>query len=204
MRGQEIHVPHIHATTLRRRRVRSANPHLHRKQMADTYLSSVFVFVSHLHPLFVLIKTSQTVVYSKIVAIFIMNLYPRATFTPNFGESHNTLINITISLWLISLVFGIKSALIALQLQEWERAYIDTPNVPSRLHHRVLIPLRLFLGVDVYNMPNIAQFISALHISMCAFFGGHAVFFHTLDTNVAIVVDVGVAFAIFFLLSTIP
>jgi hypothetical protein len=138
------------------------------------------------------------------VAIFIMNLYPLATFTPNFGESHNTLINITISLWLISLVFGIKSALIALQLQEWERAYIDTPNVPSRLHHRVLIPLRLFLGVDVYNMPNIAQFISALHISMCAFFGGHAVFFHTLDTNVAIVVDVGVAFAIFFLLSTIP
>ncbi|KAH9989276.1 hypothetical protein BJV77DRAFT_1018006 [Russula vinacea] len=119
--------------------------------MADTYLSSVFVF---------------TVVYAKIVAIFIMNLYPRATFTPNFGESHNTLINITISLWLISLVFGIKSALIALQLQEWERAYIDTPNVPSRLHHRVLIPLRLFLGVDVYNMPNIAQFISALHISI--------------------------------------
>ena len=189
-------------------------PTVLKKQMADTYFSGMIkgnlVFVSpHLLPVFVSIKISKTVIYCNLVASLIIDLY-RAPLTPDFGESCNTLIKIVaISLWLISLAFGIKSALIALQVYKWTRAYIDRLNDPSRPWPRcgVLIRLLLFLGVDIYNPPNtMAQMTSALQISVCALFGGIAVVFHTIDTNAAIAVDVTVvvALGIFFLLSTIP
>jgi succinate-acetate transporter protein len=167
--------------------------------MADTCSSGVLVFVSHLHPLFVSIKTSQTVLYCKSVAMFIVNFYP--TLTPNFVESRNTLMKIAVSLGVISLAFGIKSALIALQLQEWARAYVHTPNVPRRPRHWALTRLFSFLGVGLYNTPNMAQLILALHISAFALFGGLAMIMHTIDTNGAIVVDVTIVFVLFVMLA---
>jgi hypothetical protein len=124
-----------------------------------------------------------------------MEFYPK--LTTDSSESRNMLIKLAISIWLISLVFAIKTALIALQLQEWVRIYIDTLNVPSRPRcHRALIRLFSFLGVDLYNAPNMVQLISALHVSMCTFSGGLAIVVHThkINTIVAIAFDVTVAF----------
>ncbi|KAF8476440.1 hypothetical protein DFH94DRAFT_695128 [Russula ochroleuca] len=119
-----------------------------------------------------------------------MEFYPK--LTTDSSESRNMLIKLAISIWLISLVFAIKTALIALQLQEWVRIYIDTLNVPSRPRcHRALIRLFSFLGVDLYNAPNMVQLISALHVSMCTFSGGLAIVVHThkINTIVAIAFD---------------
>lgn len=169
--------------------------------MANTCSSGVLVFVSHLQPLIVSIKASQTVLYSKSVSMLVVEFYPK--LTPNFSESRDTLMKIAVSLWIISLLFGIKSALIALQLQEWARAYIDTLYVPTRRRprHRALIHLFSFLGVGLYNAPSMEQLIFALHISVYTVTGGLALFLHSIDTNAAIFFDVVAAFALFGVLA---
>ncbi|KAH9989253.1 hypothetical protein BJV77DRAFT_1185869 [Russula vinacea] len=111
------------------------------------------------------------------------------------------------AMWLISLVLSLTSALIATQLQQWARSYVDTPNFLSEPKKRARVRLFLFLGTESYKMRYIVQLAySLLHISVYLFFGGLVIVFHTVHKNVAIAVDVAVGLfgLAYIILSILP
>lgn len=171
--------------------------------------------------LFILMTCSKTGLFSVIVAAFIIEFYkklsPGAAFQVQtvvlLGQISRQLANLpnaysntadepssepsmiwVIGMWLISLVLNLTSALIATMLQQWARAYLETPNVPSQPNHRARVRSFLFLGTELYNMRALVQLaFSLLHLSICLFFGGLVILFHTINKKVAIAVDVVVA-----------
>jgi hypothetical protein len=97
------------------------------------------------------------------------------------------------AMWLISLVLSLTSALIATLLQQWARRYVETPKVPSRPNHRARVRWFLFLGTDMYKMRLLVEIApTLLHLSVYLFFAGLVIAFHTINTKVAIAVDVSV------------
>ncbi|KAN0118933.1 hypothetical protein V8E52_004705 [Russula decolorans] len=111
------------------------------------------------------------------------------------------------AMWMISLVLSITSALIATLLQQWARRYVETPKVPSEPNHRARVRWFLFLGTDVYRMRFLVEIApTLLHLSVYLFFAGLVITFHTINTKVAIAVDVSVGlFALaYIMLSILP
>jgi hypothetical protein len=97
------------------------------------------------------------------------------------------------AMWLVSLVLSLTSALVATLLQQWARRYIETPNVPNEPNDRARVRVFLFLGTKKYKMPLAVEIPPILlHLSVCLFFGGLVIAFHTINTKVAIAVDVAV------------
>ena len=96
-------------------------------------------------------------------------------------------------MWLVSLVLSLTSALVATLLQQWARRYIETPNVPNEPNERARVRVFLFHGTEKYKMPLAVEIAPILlHLSVCLFFGGLVITFHTINTKVAIAVDVAV------------
>ena len=96
------------------------------------------------------------------------------------------------SLWLISLVLSLSSALIATMLQQWARRYVETPKT-SDPNHRARVRSFLFLGTEIYKMQILSQLaFSLLHLSLYLFFAGLVIVFHTINKNVAIAAEVAV------------
>ena len=94
-------------------------------------------------------------------------------------------------MWLISLVLSLTSALIATLLQQWARRYVETPNLQSGPNERARVRSFLFLGTS--QMRRAVQIApTLLHLSVYLFFAGLVVVFHTINTKVAIAVDVSV------------
>ncbi|KAF8476437.1 hypothetical protein DFH94DRAFT_634996, partial [Russula ochroleuca] len=97
------------------------------------------------------------------------------------------------SMWLISLVLSLTSALIATLLQQWARRYVEMPNVPSEPNERARVRWFLFLGTESYKMRLAVQLApTLLHLSVYLFFAGLVIVFHTINKNVSIAVDVSV------------
>jgi hypothetical protein len=112
-----------------------------------------------------------------------------------------------IAMWMISLVLSITSALMAALLQRWARRYIEILKVPSEPNHRARVHWFLFLGTDVYKMRVLVEVVPAsLHLSVCLFFAGLVIIFHTINTTVAIAVDVSVGLFVlaYIMLSIFP
>jgi hypothetical protein len=112
-----------------------------------------------------------------------------------------------IAMWMISLVLSLTSALIATLLQQWARRYVETPNVPPKPNHRARVRWFLFLGMDVYKMHILVELAPTLiHLSVYLFFAGLVITFHTINTTVAIAVDVSVGFfaVAYIMLSILP
>jgi hypothetical protein len=111
------------------------------------------------------------------------------------------------AMWLISLVLSLTSALIATLLQQWARRYVETPNVPNEPNHRARVRWFLFLGTDLYKMRLLVEIApTLLHLSVYLFFAGLVIIFHTINTKVAIAVDVsvGVFGLAYIMLSILP
>jgi uncharacterized protein DUF6535 len=111
------------------------------------------------------------------------------------------------AMWLMSLVLSLTSALIATLLQHWARRYIETINTPSEPSSRARVRSFLFLGTEFYKMRVLVEIVPTfLHLSLFLFFAGLVIVFHTINTKVAIAVDVSVGlFALaYILLSIIP
>ena len=193
----------------------------------------VFVSINLLFLLFISMTSSKTGLFSAIVAAFIIEFYK--TLSPDSGDQtvallaqiSNQLANSpngtysntanqssppsasmiwVISMWLMSLIFSLASALIASLLQEWARRYVETPNegMPNR---RARVRSFMFLGTELYKMRNIVQIgFSLLHFSVYLFFGGLVILFHTINMEVAFTVDVavGVCGLAYFMLSILP
>ena len=113
-----------------------------------------------------------------------------------------------ISMWLISLVLSLTAALISTLLPQWARRYVSTPHHrPAEKNHRARVRSFLLHGTVLYKMHLIDRLApTLLHFSVYLFFAGLVVLFHTIDKNVAIVVDVSVgAIAVaFIVLSVLP
>jgi uncharacterized protein DUF6535 len=111
------------------------------------------------------------------------------------------------AMWLISLVLSLTSALIATLLQQWARRYVEMPNVPSEPNQRARVRSFLFLGTVLYKMRLAVEIApTLLHLSVYLFFAGLVIVFHTINTKVAIAVDVSVGLFVlaYIMLSILP
>ncbi|KAI0269536.1 hypothetical protein BGY98DRAFT_301173 [Russula aff. rugulosa BPL654] len=139
-----------------------------------------------------------TGLFSAIVAAFIIEFYKKL----DPGSNSNTAAQLSLpsasiiwvnAMWLVSLVLSLASALVATLLQQWARRYIETPNAANEPNDRARVRVFLFLGTKKYKMPLAVEIAPILlHLSVCLFFGGLVIIFHTINTKVAIAVDVAV------------
>jgi hypothetical protein len=153
----------------------------------------------------------ETAVFSAVVAAFIIEFYKKLPSdsvdetvallrqisqqlpnVPNSTNSNKAPMVWAISMWLISLILSLASALIATMLQQWTRRYVDTPGVST---HRARIRLFLFHHTYFHQMALLAEILPIiLHFSVYLFFAGLAITFHTIHRKVAIAVDVAIGF----------
>ena len=108
-------------------------------------------------------------------------------------------------MWLISPVSSLASALTATLLQQWERRYVETPNVPSKPNHPARVRSYLFLGTGLYQMQFVSQLaFSRLHFYVCLFLAGLVMVFHGINIAIAVEVAVGVFGLACITLSILP
>ena len=100
------------------------------------------------------------------------------------------------ALWVMSFVLSITSAFIATLLQQWARAYVETPKSSIELKHRARVRSLLFRGAKRYKISLLVEILpTLLHLSVYLFFGGLMITFHTINKNVAIAVDASAGFS---------
>jgi len=174
------------------------------KRMADAWkqdAKGVLVFVSPklLISVFVSMTSPKTGLFSATVGAFIIEFYKKLepgsdSSTANQSSLPSASMIWVNAMWLISLVLSLASALVATLLQQWARRYIETPNVPNEpYYHRARVRVFLLFGTMKYNLPLAVEIAPILlHVSVCLFFGGLVIIFHTINTKVAIAVDVAV------------
>jgi hypothetical protein len=172
--------------------------------------------------MFVSMTSSKIGLFSTIVAAFIIEFYKKLSpdsgsqtvallgqISQQLANSTNGTFSITANqpspssasmiwanaMWLMSLVYSLASGLIVMLLQQWARRYVEMPNVPNKPNHRARVRWFLFLGTKPYQMRIVSlAAYSLLHISVILFFAGLVIAFHTINKNVAIVVDYSVGF----------
>jgi hypothetical protein len=192
----------------------------------------VFVSLNQLAFLFISMTSLKTGLFSATVGAFIIEFYktlsPDQTVAllqqisqqlpnpPNNANSNTTnqpssspgtaMVWVN-AMWMISLVLSLTSALIATLLQQWARRYVETPKVPTEPNHRARVRWFLSSGMDVYKMRVLVELApTLLHLSVYLFFAGLVITFHTINTKVAIAVDVSVGFfaLAYIMLSILP
>ncbi|KAH9018713.1 hypothetical protein EDB85DRAFT_600337 [Lactarius pseudohatsudake] len=127
--------------------------------------------------------------------------------TPSQTYSPGLSIILVNSLWLLSLVFSIASALVAILIQQWARRYIQLPKIPTIPRDRARVRSYLFLGMTEYHMPRVVDAAPALlHLSVFLFFAGLVIFLFTVFEAVAIVVSicVGLIGFVYLILTILP
>jgi len=111
------------------------------------------------------------------------------------------------SMWIVSLILGLASALFATLAQQWARRYVQMPQILSDPNNCARIRSFLFSGTRRYNM-NIAfeTAYTLLHFSVFLFLVGLAILFFSINKAVAIVVSVSVGkfVAAYFVLTILP
>jgi hypothetical protein len=111
------------------------------------------------------------------------------------------------SLWVLSLLISLASALVATLMQQWARRYIQLPQIPSVPTERARVRSYLFLGTQIYHMSRAVEAAPALlHLSVFLFFAGLVLFFFMIYTAVAIVVSicVGLIGFVYIILTILP
>jgi uncharacterized protein DUF6535 len=198
--------------------------------------NGILVFVSFylLVSLFVSMTSKKTGLFSATVGAFIIEFYKKlspdsgAQTVALLGQMSQQLANFpngnyssapippsppsasmiwVNAMWLMSLVLSLTSALIATLLQQWARRYIETINTPSEPNHRARVRSFLFFGTELYKMRILVEIVPTfLHLSLFLFFAGLVIVFHTINTKVAIAVDVSVGLFVlaYIMLSIIP
>ena len=113
------------------------------------------------------------------------------------------------TLWLLSLVCSLTSALFATLIRQWARRYSELPHVPSLPSKRARVRSFLFLGTLKYRMRVATETTpTLLHLSMSLFLAGLIIFFFTIDETVAIALSIlvglfGMAYAMLTILPCI-
>lgn len=128
---------------------------------------------------------------------------------PQAGQSSSpsALIVWVNSMWMMSLILSLTSALFATLVQQWARRYIQMPQIPSNPNDRARVRSYLFFGTRRYKMRiAIETAPTLLHFSVFLFFVGLMILFFSINKTVAIVisVSVGIFVAAYFVLTILP
>jgi hypothetical protein len=128
---------------------------------------------------------------------------------PQAGQSFSpgALIIWVNSMWMMSLILSLTSALFATLVQQWARRYVQMPQIPSDPNDRARVRSYLFFGTRRYKMRvAIETAPTLLHFSVFLFFAGLAILFFSINKTVAIVisVSVGIFVAAYFVLTILP
>ena len=135
---------------------------------------------------------------------------PNGTYippTPYPKYSPSLSIILVNSLWLLSLLISITSALAATLVQQWARRYVQLPQIPTVPRDKARVRSYLFLGIQRYGMTRAVEAAPALlHLSVFLFFAGLVIFFFTIFKPVAIVVSicVGLIGFVYLILTILP
>ncbi|KAH9074296.1 hypothetical protein EDB83DRAFT_2356101 [Lactarius deliciosus] len=131
--------------------------------------------------------------------------YVPPTPCPNYSPSLSIiLVN---SLWLLSLVLSIASAVVAALIQSWTRRYTQLPTISSVPRYRACVRSYLFIGTLRYRMSFAAEAAPALlHLSVFLFFAGLVIFLFTIFKAVAVVISICVGFIgfVYLILTILP
>ncbi|KAH9054828.1 hypothetical protein EDB87DRAFT_1644897 [Lactarius vividus] len=152
----------------------------------------------------------QTVYLLEQISQQLIALSPNGTYippTPPQAYTPGLSIILVNSLWLLSLVFSIASALVAILIQQWARRYIQLPKIPTIPKDRARVRSYLFFGMTEYHMPRVVDAAPALlHLSVFLFFAGLVIFLFTVFETVAIVVSVcvGLIGFVYLILTILP
>ena len=140
----------------------------------------------------------KTGLFSATVAAFIIEFYKKLdpvsdSNTADQSSPPSASMIWVNAMWLISLVLSLTSALVATLFQQWGRRYLETPNIPNEPNDGARVRVFLFHGTKKYKMHHAIEIVPILlHLSVFLFFGGLVITFHTINTKVAIAVDVAV------------
>ncbi|KAH9972296.1 hypothetical protein BGW80DRAFT_1459918 [Lactifluus volemus] len=112
------------------------------------------------------------------------------------------------SVWFLSLVISLTSALLATMLQQWARRYV-TITQPARYSPEKRTSIRAFLadGVDKFHLPWSVEALPALlHLSLFLFFSGLAIYLFNINHTVFSVVVwwVGLAGGVYVCITLMP
>jgi Family of unknown function (DUF6535) len=112
------------------------------------------------------------------------------------------------SLWFLSLVISLTSALLATMLQQWARRYL-TITQPPRYSPRKRASIRAFFanGVEKFHLPWSVEALPALlHLSLFLFFTGLAIYLFNINHTVFTVVVwwVGLAGGVYGCITLMP
>ncbi|KAH9962315.1 hypothetical protein BGW80DRAFT_1180895, partial [Lactifluus volemus] len=111
------------------------------------------------------------------------------------------------TMWSLSLVLSLTSALSATLTQQWARRYTQLPKIPSSQKDKARVRSYLFFGTRKYYIHHAVEMAPLLlHLSVFLFFVGLAIFFFSINETVAIAISVSVGlFALaHFTLSILP
>ncbi|KAH9047406.1 hypothetical protein EDB84DRAFT_486333 [Lactarius hengduanensis] len=144
--------------------------------------------------------------FSPIVATFLVESYQELSSDSDDNPPGLSIIWVN-SLWLLSLVLSISSALVATLMQQWARRYVRLPQIPSLSSERARVRAFLFRGTSVYPMRRTITVAQALlHLSVFFFFFGLVILFFATSKTVAIVVSicVGLFGSVYLTLTILP
>ena len=111
------------------------------------------------------------------------------------------------SMWMMSLILSLTSALLATLVQQWARRYVQMPEIPGDPKDRARVRSFLFFGTQRYKMRiAIETAPTLLHFSVFLFFAGLVIQFFSINKVVAIVVSVSVGIFVtaYFVLTILP
>jgi Family of unknown function (DUF6535) len=151
----------------------------------------------------------KAVVFSATVASILVESYKK--LSPNSGDhsphSPTTTIVCVNTVWALSLVLSLTSALLAILIQQWVRRYTELPLFPRLSGERARVRSYLFLGTLNFGMHHAVEAAPMLlHLSVFLFLIGLVMFFFIVHKTVAIVLSifVGITGMAYFTLSILP
>lgn len=111
------------------------------------------------------------------------------------------------TVWALSLVLSLTSALLAILIQQWVRRYVELPLLPRSSSERARVRSYLFLGALNFGMHHAVEAAPMLlHLSVFLFLAGLVMFFFIFNKTVAIVLSifVGINGMAYLTLSILP
>jgi hypothetical protein len=148
-------------------------------------------------------------VFSATVATVLVESYKK--LSPDSGDlsplSPATTIVCINTVWALSLVLSLSSALLAMLIQQWVRRYMELSLLPRLSSERARVRSYLFLGTLNFGVHHAVEAAPMLlHLSVFLFLTGLVMFFFIVHKTVAIVLSifVGINGMVYFTLSVLP
>jgi hypothetical protein len=127
---------------------------------------------------------------------------PSQDFSPHPPTTPIVWVN---TMWALSLVLSIMSALSAISIQQWVGRYLQLPQIPSLASEQARVRSFLFFGAHKYGAINAVELPPMLlHLSIFLFFAGLVLFFFIVYKTIAIVLLTSIGlFGVVYLAVTI-